>query len=44
MDRQIANGTVPGSLVGLRVVELGTSVAGPTTGQILGDRSRAISG
>jgi crotonobetainyl-CoA:carnitine CoA-transferase CaiB-like acyl-CoA transferase len=37
MERQIDNGSVPGSLVGLRVVELGTSVAGPTTGQILGD-------
>lgn len=37
VDRQIANGSVPGSMVGLRVVELGTSVAGPTTGQILGD-------
>lgn len=29
--------TTPGSLHGLRVVELSTSVAGPMTGQILGD-------
>ncbi|MFW5470210.1 CaiB/BaiF CoA transferase family protein [Knoellia sp. CPCC 206435] len=37
MESQIPTGTTPGSLDGLRVVELGTSVAGPTTGQILGD-------
>ncbi|MGO4596203.1 CaiB/BaiF CoA transferase family protein [Terrabacter sp. 2RAF25] len=37
MESQIPTGTTAGSLVGLRVVELGTSVAGPTTGQILGD-------
>jgi crotonobetainyl-CoA:carnitine CoA-transferase CaiB-like acyl-CoA transferase len=34
---QIPVGMKPGSLDGFRVVEIGTSVAGPTTGQILGD-------
>lgn len=37
MDSLIPTGTTPGALDGLRVIELCTSVAGPTTGQVLGD-------